>query len=67
MEASKLNREDVKAEADAKGTRVIPKINGLGDNCLSGGIVQRYWDPILLLACHPSNNNPKVQAKVGHK
>lgn len=36
----------------------------MGDNCLSGGIVQRYWDPILALATHESKNTPKLRLKV---
>lgn len=50
--------------ADSKGAVLVPKINGLGDSCLSGGIVQRYWDRILLLATAEGSNTPKVRLKV---
>ena len=50
--------------ADSKGAVLVPKINGLGDSCLSGGIVQRYWDRILQLATAEGSNTPKVRLKV---
>jgi hypothetical protein len=50
--------------ADSKGAVLVPKINGLGDSCLSGGIVQRYWDRILMLATAEGSNTPKVRLKV---
>ena len=47
--------------AEGKGAAIVPLINGFGDNCLSGGIVQRYWDRILELASAEGSNTPKVR------